>query len=128
VTAGHAAPRPRLRDRGQATVELALGLPLVCLMLLGVLQVALVVRHQLAVHAAARDGARAAAASADPGAAGAAALATTGLRPLTVTTSEHHGRVTVTVTYVDHTDAPLIGALLPDVTLTAEVTMVIEPP
>ncbi len=127
MTAGHAAPRPRLRDRGQATVELALGLPLVCLMLLGVLQVALVVRHQLA-YAAARDGACAAAASADPGAAGAAALATTGLRPLTVTTSEHHGRVTVTVTYVDHTDAPLIGALLPDVTLTAEVTMVIEPP
>ena len=50
MTAGHAAPRPRLRDRGQATVELALGLPLVCVMLLGVLQVALVVRHQLAVH------------------------------------------------------------------------------
>ena len=46
------------RDGGQATVELALGLPLVCLLAAGVLQVGLVARHQLAVQEAARRGAR----------------------------------------------------------------------
>ena len=38
------------------------------------------------------------------------------------------GRVTVTVSFVDRTDAPLVGWLLPDVTLTASATMLLEPP
>ena len=56
----------RHRQRGQATVELALALPLVCLLLLAVLQVAVVARDRLAVEHAARAAARAAAVSADP--------------------------------------------------------------
>ena len=47
---------------------------------------------------------------------------------LTVEISESIGTVTATVSYTDHTDVPLIGALLPDVVLTASVTMAIEPP
>jgi hypothetical protein len=36
--------------------------------------------------------------------------------------------VSVTVGHVTHTDVPLIGALLPDVTVTATATMALEPP
>ena len=52
--------RPPRRDRGQATVELALALPLLCVLLLAVVQVAVVARDQLAVQLAAREAARAA--------------------------------------------------------------------
>ncbi|MGI9032070.1 MAG: TadE/TadG family type IV pilus assembly protein, partial [Ilumatobacteraceae bacterium] len=76
--------RPHLRRArargagGQAAVELALVLPVVVVFLLGLLQVALVARDQLAVELAAREGARAALVSAQPGAAatGAARRAT----------------------------------------------------
>ena len=119
----------RRRDPGQATVELALALPLVCLLIFGIVQVAVVGRDQLAVQLAAREAARAAAASADPNAAGrAAALRAVALRPLAIDISESAGTVTATVRYTDDTSVPLIGALLPDVVLTASVTMAIEPP
>ena len=72
--------------------------------------------------------ARAAAASPDPGVGSTAAHRAVALRPLTVEISESGGTVTATVTYTDHTDVPLIGALLPDVVLTATVTMAVEPP
>lgn len=121
--------RERRRDQGQAAVELALALPLVCVVLLGVVQVGVIVRDQLAVQAAAREGARAAAASADPvAAANAAVAARSGVDPLAVQVASGGGRVTVVVRYVDPTDVPLIGLLLPDVTVVAEVTMSLEPP
>lgn len=44
-------------DRGQATVELALALPMVCLLLLAMVQVAVIGRDQLAVQLAAREAA-----------------------------------------------------------------------
>ncbi|MGH9185287.1 MAG: TadE family protein, partial [Acidimicrobiales bacterium] len=49
----------RWRARGQATVELALVLPFVALVLLAVAQTALVVRAQVLVTHAAREAARA---------------------------------------------------------------------
>ena len=116
------------RDRGQATVELALALPLLCLLLLGVVQVAVVTRDRLAVQLAAREAARAAAASTDPGRAVAAGTAAVSLAPLQVRVVERAGTVVATATYTDPTDVPLIGALLPDVTVTATVTMAVEPP
>lgn len=117
------------RDRGQATVELALALPLVCLLLFGIVQVAVLGRNQLAVQSAAREAARAAAASGEPRAAGTtAAHRAVALRPLIVEIGESGETVTATVRYADHTDVPLIGALMPDVVLTATVTMAIEPP
>lgn len=118
------------RDHGQATVELALCLPLVCLMLLGVVQVAVIVHEQLVVQLAAREGARAAAVSATPRPSGAAAAERSGLdgRRATVTIDAVATSVRVNVAAVVATDLPLIGALLPDVTVTATVTMEREPP
>lgn len=119
----------RRGDRGQAVVELALALPLVCMLLLAIVQMAVVVRDQLAVHLAAREAARAAAVAGAPAAAGAtAALRTTELRPLDVHVVERNDAVAVTVRYVHHTDVPLVGLLLPDITLAATVTMGLEPP
>ncbi len=116
-------------DRGQATVELALVLPLICLLLCAIVQVAVIGRDQLAVQLAAREAARAAAVAADPAtAATAAAHRAIALRPLAVGVREANGMVTATVRYTDGTDVPLIGTLLPAVTFTATVTMQVEPP
>jgi len=115
-------------DRGQATVELALCLPLLCTLLLGVVQVAVVVRDQLAVQLAAREAARAAAVSATPEAAGsAAAHRAITLRPLAVDVDVGVATVTARVSVVNHTDVPLIGTMLPDVTVAASATMALEP-
>ncbi len=116
------------RDRGQATVELALAMPLLCTLLLGVVQVAVVARDRLAVQLAAREAARVAAASDDHDRAAAAARSAIALAPLAVTIDEQGGTVRVTVVYVDPTDVPLIGLLLPDVTVQATVSMAVEPP
>jgi Flp pilus assembly protein TadG len=122
--AGH----PRA-DRGQATVELALSLPLLFVFLLGIVQLVVVVRDQLAVQLAAREAARAAAVAASSGgSADAAASRAVGLRPLDVATTTSATSVTVTVSHITHTDVPLIGALLPDVVVSATATMALEPP
>ena len=92
-------------DAGQAAVELALVLPVVVVLLLGMLQVALVGRDQLALELAAREGARAAAVSADPAAAArAAADRVTSLHPLSVDVSVAATTVTVTVRHRSVTD------------------------
>lgn len=117
------------RDRGQATVEFALALPLVAVLVLGVVQLVVVARDQLAVELAAREGARAAAVSASPAAAArAAAAAAIALAPLEVDVTEADGRVTVTVRHRTPTDVPLIGPVLADVDVVASVTMQREPP
>jgi len=116
------------RDRGQATVELALGMPLFVMVALATLQVGLVARDRLAVQLAAREAARAAAVTPAATVARAAAERATSLRPLDVTLRDDGHTVTVTVRTVDHTDVPMVGAVLPDVHLEASVTMAIEPP
>jgi Flp pilus assembly protein TadG len=116
-------------DRGQATVELALCLPLLFVFLLGIVQLVVIVRDQLAVQLAAREAARAAAVAAPSAAAAEAGAAQAiSLRPLHVAASSSASAVTVTVSHVTPTDVPLIGALLPDVTVTATATMALEPP
>jgi len=72
---------PARRDRGQATVEVALLLPLVAVLLMAVVQVGLVVRTQVLLTEAARAGARAAAVSPHPDEVEAAAESTPGLDP-----------------------------------------------
>jgi hypothetical protein len=124
-----ARPRPRLGDRGQAAVELALALPLLAMVLLGAAQIVVVAAHQMAVLHAAREGARAAAVSADPVSPGSAAAdAAVPLDPLSIDVAIGGDTVTVSVDHVNSTDVVLIGALLPDVTLHGEVTMMLEPP
>lgn len=119
-------------DKGQATVEFVLALPVLMLFLLAVVQVGLVVRDQISVIHAAREGARAASVddTGGPGGAAAAGVARAGgLDPARreVATSVHDGLATVTVSYRAPTDVPIIGPLLPDRTVTASVTMALEP-
>jgi len=109
-------------------VELALCLPVVLLVLLGVVQVAVVVRNELLVQHAAREAARAAAVSASPGAAAARAAAPFGLDGLDVRVRSGSGLVRVEVRARTRTDVPLIGGLLGDVTHTAVAVMALEPP
>lgn len=115
------------RQRGQAAVELALVLPLVLLLFLGLAQVGLVVRDDVLVVHAAREAARRAAVDRGDGAPRTAALAGTGLTSsrLDVETrrDEAAGTVTETVRYRSPTGLPLIGPLLPDVPLEAKATM-----
>ena len=128
VVAGPAA-RAAGDERGQAAVELALALPVVVLLLLGMLQVALVGRDQLAIELAAREAARAAAVSADPvAAARLAAERVTTLRPLQVAVSTGAAAVTVTVSHPSATDVAMVGRLIGDVGLRSSVTMALEPP
>jgi Flp pilus assembly protein TadG len=120
---------PRRADQGQAAVEVALALPIVALLVLGILQVVVVARDQLAVEVAARDGARAAAVSGAPGtAARSAAERAVSLRPLEVAVSARGDTVTVTVRYRNPTDVALVGAALGPVELVATVTMARDPP
>jgi Flp pilus assembly protein TadG len=117
------------RDIGQAAVELALCLPLLFMFLLGIVQLVVIVRDQLAVQLAAREAARAAAVAASSGAsAEGAATRAVNLRPLMVATVSSIDAVTVRVSHVTHTDVPMIGALLPDITVEATATMALEPP
>ena len=124
------AERGRPRDLGQATVELALALPVVLLLLLGVLQVSLVAREQVLVTHATREAARLVAVRRDD--AGVVATVTrAGLDPRRarvtvdgrIASGEH---ATVRVTYRVVTDVPLVGPLLSDFELRESVTVRVE--
>jgi len=113
-------------------VELALLLPLLITLLVGVLQVGIVARNALAVSHATRVAARTGVSEPTRSAISAAARSATGLPPgrVRVVVSGSlapRGRVTVTVTYVDPTDAPLIGRLVPSVTLSQQLSFSVEP-
>jgi Flp pilus assembly protein TadG len=117
----------RPTDRGQATVEFALVLPVLVLALLAIVQVALVVRDQVAVVHAAREAARAASVDPDPGAAARAGHRTLDGADVHVGARPAVGEpITVEVTYVSRTDLPLVGVLFPDPTLRARVVMRVE--
>jgi hypothetical protein len=127
---GGRSARSRARsDHGQATVELALVLPLLFGLLVLVFQIALVARDEVLVVHAARDAAREAAVTRD-----AARVATATRRTLPDATVRvvRRGRVgepvEVAITYVSRTDLPLIGTLLPDLTLHGRSVMRVETP
>jgi TadE-like protein len=127
---GGRGARSRARsDHGQATVELALVLPLVFGMLMLLFQVALVARDELLVVHAARDAAREASVSHDPARVVAAAQRDLpGARVRIVRRGRPGEPVEITVTYVAHTALPLVGALVPDLTLHADAVMRVEAP
>lgn len=121
----------RQAERAQSTVELALLLPVVVLLLLAVLQVGLLGRDALLVAHASREAARAAAVEADPGAARRAAIASSGLRAdrVNVQVSGRDGpgsRVRVLVSYRAPTSVPIVGRLLGDRLMRSAVTMRVE--
>jgi hypothetical protein len=119
------------RERGQASVELVLALPVLVLLLLVVVQVGLVVRDQVLLVHAAREAAREAAVAADADAARRGALAAARLDAdrLTAVVDGRGGagsRVTARLSYRSPTDVPLVGALVGDVHLSATATMRVE--
>jgi TadE-like protein len=115
------------RSNGQSTVEFALMLPLFVLFLFALVQVALIARDEVLVVHAARAAVREA--SVDVTGARAIAAARHALpRALVVV---HRGasvgdRVVVDVEYVSHTNVPLVGPLVPDVTLRSRAVMRVE--
>ena len=120
-------------EHGQATVELALCLPIVALVLAAVVQVGLLVGDQARLWHAAREAARAAAVDADPRSAAHAARRVglddveVSVRPEPV--SRVQGRpVTVTLEYAPRERVPLLGRLLRRIELHATATMRIEQP
>ena len=125
LTAARASPR----DQGQAAVELALAFPIVMVLLLALVQVTLVVRDQVAVIHAAREGARAAAATGATAEDGvAAARQATALEPARLSVQIATGpEVRATVRYQSPTEVPLVGRLLGDVTVQATAVMRAEP-
>ena len=135
TTPAPAARRPGPSgDRGQATVELVLVLPVVVLALLLLLQVGLVARAQVVAVDAAREGARAAAIQGTEAAGATAARAAVGERTagrLDVVVDLEPGPAgfaTVRVRYRVATDVPLVGPLLRDPVVTATVAMRREEP
>jgi hypothetical protein len=126
---GHLPSQTQHSERGQATVELALVLPLVLALLVLVFQVALVARDEILVVHVARDAAREATVTRDPGRVSAAAVRNLpGATVRVVRRGEVGEPVEVAVTYVSRTNLPLIGALLPDLTLHADSVMRVERP
>jgi len=118
-----------VNDRGQATVEFALVLPLVAVLALGLLQVTVVVRDQLTLGLAAREGARAAAVAHDaPAAARAAVDRVVPSGTADVHTAVTHSAVTVEVRSTVSIALPLVGMLIGRRELAASATMALEPP
>lgn len=116
-------PRSTLRrldgDRGQATVEFALVLGVVALLIIGVVEIARVTAMQVAVVDAARVGARAAAVPSDSGAVP---------EPMTATIT-YSGQDPPLVTVRVERELHLVPALgWSSVRLTASSTMLVEDP
>ena len=114
-------------DSGQATVELALVMPLIIGLVLIILNVGLVVRDQLAVWHAASAGARAASISPDsPDVVQQAVEAEVHLRPLHLDIVRDGDLVTVEATYPRTFGLWLISSIAPRLTLSAAVTMHVQ--
>lgn len=121
----------RSGERGQATVELALVLPLVVLVAMIVVQLGVISKDYILVHHAAREGARAASVDPTPGVVRQAVVGSSSLDGGRLSVqlaggTERGEDTTTTVTYRAPTSVPLIGALLPDIAMTASVTMRVE--
>ena len=122
----------RRGDQGQSTVEFALVLPLVVLVVLFIVQAGLVVRDQLLVSHAAREAARAASVS-DGDRLVAATMAARQAGNLaadrvsaTTTMDDGAASVRVLVSYRSITGIPIIGSLVPDIDLESTVVMRVE--
>jgi len=116
------------RDRGQATVELVLTLPLVVLLVLAVLQVALVLSERARVESITWNATRAASVAPSPVAAARRQVDDLLGDDATVLVEQVEEFVTVRVRRTITTDLPVVGRLFPDVTVESELTLLLEPP
>jgi hypothetical protein len=120
-------------SRGQATLELALCLPILVVFIATLVQIGVIAGDQVRVLHAAREAARVAAVDSDPAHVKAAAEAG-GLSPLEVDISPEErfrvqGRpITVTVTFGASRRIPLVGRLIASRDLSGAATMRIETP
>ena len=120
-------------EDGQATVELALCLPIVVIVLACVVQVGAIAVDHVKVWHAAREGARVAAVDPDTAAIRLAAEGA-GIDSLEISIEpeeiyRRYGEpVTVTVEYPPSSRVPVIGDLFDELVLRAEATMRIEQP
>jgi TadE-like protein len=123
----------RARQRGQATVELALCLPIVLLVLGALVEVGLIAADQLRLWHAAREAARVAVVDPEPAAARAAAERG-GFEDVDVDIEPEMAQrrsgdpLTVRIAYDRPGAVPFIGSLFERVTLRAGATMRIERP
>ena len=118
-----------MRERGSATVELALLVPLVLVLLLVVVEVATTARVQIELVAAAREGVRVAAVNPDPARALAAARDALGRNGEDVRIRVHRPHIVgrsaeVTVTLERRVGLPLLGRF--SVPLRARAVMRVE--
>jgi hypothetical protein len=124
---------PTRKDEGQATLELALCLPILLLFVAVLIQVGVIVSDQVRLWNAAREAARSAAVDEDPESIRRAAEGT-GLHPLSIDvspagTERVQGEpVTVRLQYEAGRRLPLVGGLIPNPPLSASATMRIEDP
>lgn len=109
-------------------MEFVLVTPFLALMLLTVVQVGLLVRARVLVTHAAREAARAAAVGVSDGDVRSAAVAAADLDPqrLHVRVRRANGRATVELHYIQPTDVPMVGPLVPDAAFDARATMRLE--
>lgn len=116
---------PNNKQEGQATVEFALVVPLVGLCAITLVAVTALCLNVLALNDAARNCARAAATSPDPQQAASTIAASRGATAI-VQVSPSTGLVTVRVTQPAR--LPVIGLWLPVVRLSAQASIMQEPP
>jgi uncharacterized membrane protein len=115
--------REAARDRGQAVVEFALTLPLVVLTICLVVEVGAITIDQIRLVHLCRDATRAASVSADPVSVAREAVATSDADDTEVVVTIEDDVVTVSLSRIHRPEVPLIGALLPDVTLNEQLSM-----
>lgn len=122
----HSFRRSRV-DHGQATVEFALTVPVLVVVLLGAIQVFVVLVDRLHLVHVTRDATRAASVSGEPHVA-AAMVVERAWPDRTVLTdvTESGDLVRVRVELVSPTEVPIIGRFLPEVRLTESLTMLVE--
>ena len=119
-------PESRL-DRGQATVEFALTIPVLVIALLGAIQVFVILADRIHLVHVTRDAARAASVGDDPRSAAEMVIDRSFPdREISLTVSTSDDVVTVEMVLSNPTDVPIIGRFLPEVELRESLSMLAE--
>ncbi len=122
------APVTSVNENGQSTVEFALVLPVVLILILGLLQVAVLARDQIMVMGAAREGVREAIVTPDQGAINSAARsAAPGLNlDVKVTRGTERGDPAKVNVSAPPAKLPIVGEIVGNLNLKASATMRME--
>lgn len=116
---------------GQSTVELAIVLPLLMILVLTVVQVGVVARDYVAIHHSVSEAARRAALEPDQLPDVGAVAGSSVLDPDRLQVDLHGGRstgdlLTVNLDYRSATDVPIVGAFVDDIDLSATAVVRVE--